>query len=73
MMHNLTIENNRLFNLLIVLGIVFLTFGCGKKEAPLEGKTAAVAETKEASHKGGDGNEEPGVVTLSEESKSPQE
>jgi len=52
---------------ILLLGIAFLTVGCGKKEAPQEGKTAAVAETKETGRKGGDGKEDPGVVTLSQE------
>ena len=53
--------------ILIVFGIAFLTAGCGKKEAPQEGKTAAVAEPKENGQKGGNEKEEPGIVTLSEE------
>lgn len=53
--------------MLIVFGLAVLTTGCEKKEAPQEGKTAAVAETKETGRKGGDEKEEPGVVTLSQE------
>jgi membrane fusion protein, heavy metal efflux system len=51
--------------ILVILGIAFLTVGCGKKEAPTDGK--AIAEKKESSRQGGDEKEEPGVVTLSEE------
>ncbi len=48
-----------------LLGMAILTVGCGKKEAPKEGKTAVAAEKKESGH-----NEkmaEHGVVTLSQE------
>ena len=34
----------------LLLGIAILTVGCGKKEAPKEGKTAVVAEKKESGH-----------------------
>jgi len=42
--------------MLIVFGLAVLTTGCGKKEAPQEGKSTAVEEKKES-----------GVVTLSQE------
>jgi len=48
-----------------LLGLSILTVGCGKKEAPEEGKTAVAAEKKESGH-----NEkmaEHGFVTLSQE------
>jgi cobalt-zinc-cadmium efflux system membrane fusion protein len=51
--------------ILIVLGIVFLTVGCGKNEAPSDGK--AIEEKKKESGRQGDEKEEHGVVTLSEE------
>jgi cobalt-zinc-cadmium efflux system membrane fusion protein len=51
----------------LLLGIVILTVGCGKKEAPEEGKTAVVAEKKESGHDGSDKKEERGIVTLSQE------
>jgi cobalt-zinc-cadmium efflux system membrane fusion protein len=44
--------------MLIVFGLAVLTTGCEKKEAPQEGKTAAVEEKKES-----------GVVTLSQETQ----
>ncbi len=53
--------------ILIIIGIAFLAVGCGKKETPTEGKTAASVETKETAGKGGDEKEDHGVVTLSEE------
>ena len=62
-----TTKKGLLVAILIVLGTAFLTAGCGKNEAPQEGKTAAVAETKETGRKGGNGKEEPGIVTLSQE------
>ena len=62
-----TTKKGLLVAILIVLGTAFLTAGCGKNEAPQEGKTAAVAETKETGSKGGNGKEEPGIVTLSQE------
>ncbi len=62
-----TIKTGLFVGILIILGIAFLAVGCGKKEAPADGKTAGVAETTESAHKGGDAQEEFGVVTLSEE------
>ena len=68
MMQNRNItKKGLLVAIFIVLGIAFLTAGCGKKEAPQEGKTAAVAEPKENGQKGGNEKEEPGIVMLSEE------
>lgn len=52
--------------ILIIWGIVFLTAGCGKKDAPADGKAAAAEQKKESAGKGGAEKEEPGVVTLSE-------
>ncbi len=52
---------------LIIIGMAFLVVGCGKKEAPADGKTAAVTEAKESDYKDGDEKAEPDVVTLSEE------
>ncbi|MFA4916330.1 MAG: efflux RND transporter periplasmic adaptor subunit [Syntrophales bacterium] len=60
-------KNGLLVAILIVFGVVFLTVGCVKKEAPAEGKTAAVAEKKESGHDGNDKKEEHGIVTLSQE------
>jgi membrane fusion protein, heavy metal efflux system len=48
-----------------LLGTVILTVGCGKKEAPEEGKTPVAAEKKESSHN--DKKEAQGIVTLSQE------
>lgn len=62
-----TIKTGLFAGILIILGIAFLAVGCGKKEAPADGKTAGVMETKESAHKDGDAQEEPGVVMLSEE------
>ncbi len=54
--------------ILIVFVIAFLTTGCGKKEAPQEGKSTAVeAEKKESGNEEEHKKEEPGVVTLSQE------
>jgi len=48
-----------------LLGMAILTVGCGKKEAPEEGKTAEAAEKKESGHNENEKKEEHGVVTLS--------
>jgi cobalt-zinc-cadmium efflux system membrane fusion protein len=53
--------------ILLLLGLAILTVGCGKKEAPEEGKTAVAAEKKESRHEGSDIKEEHGIVTLSQE------
>lgn len=51
----------------LLLGMAILTVGCGKKEAPEEGKTAVVAEKKESGRDGSDKKEEHDIVTLSPE------
>ncbi|MDO8724083.1 MAG: efflux RND transporter periplasmic adaptor subunit [Syntrophales bacterium] len=54
--------------ILIVFVIAFLTAGCGKKEAPQEGKSTTVeAEKRESGNEEEHKKEEPGVVTLSQE------
>jgi cobalt-zinc-cadmium efflux system membrane fusion protein len=58
-------KHGLLVAIFFLLGMSILTVGCGKKEAPEEGKTAVAAEKKESGH-----NEkiaEHGVVTLSQE------
>ncbi len=52
--------------ILIVLSTALLLTGCGRGEAPKEGKQAT-AEKKEDSHEGEHGGDEPGVVSLSPE------
>jgi cobalt-zinc-cadmium efflux system membrane fusion protein len=51
------VKQGLLVAVFFLLGMVILTVGCGKKEAPEEGKTAIVEEKKE----------EHGIVTLSQE------
>ncbi|MBP1750011.1 MAG: family efflux pump rane fusion protein [Deltaproteobacteria bacterium] len=50
-----------------LLGMAVLTAGCGKKEAPEEGKTAVASGKKESSHEGKDHKEEQDIITLSQE------
>ena len=54
-----------LVTIFFLLGIAILTMGCGKKETPEEGKTAAVAEKKKSGHN--EKKDEHGIVTLSQE------
>lgn len=63
------IKSGLLAVILIVLGIVVLTTGCGKKEAAKEEKQTAVGEKKEAGHAGEHEKGEPDVVTLSPEKR----
>ncbi|MDP2853435.1 MAG: efflux RND transporter periplasmic adaptor subunit [Smithellaceae bacterium] len=54
-----------LVGIFLLLGFAILIVGCGKKEAPEEGKKAVVAEKKESGHN--EKKEEHGVVTLSQD------
>ena len=56
-----------LVTIFLLMGIVIMTAGCGKKEAPEEGKAAVVAEKKESHNDRRDKKEEHGIVTLSQE------
>ncbi len=62
-----TIIKRGLGAVLIVFGIAILTTGCGKNEAPADGKSVAAVEKKEAGPKGSDLKEEADSVTLSQE------
>ena len=56
-----------LAGIFLLLGLTVLIVGCGKKEAPQDGKAAVATEKKESVHNENEKKEEHGVVTLSQD------
>jgi len=65
--HGNIVTQGLLAAIFLLLGMAVMTAGCGKKEAPEEGKTAVAVEKKESGHKEGDKKEAHGMVVLSQD------